>query len=344
MHRITKGLNLPITGEPEQTVVAGPTVSRVALVASDYIGMKPTMLVSPGDTVRLGQPVFTDKKTEGVTFTAPAAGKVLELNRGEKRAFQSLVIAVEGDDAVEFPVLGSGDIESLTRQQVTDLLATSGLWTALRTRPYSKVPAVGSVPRSIFVQALDTNPLAADATPIIRERERDFRFGVLALTRLTDGKVYVCRRPAQPLPAEDHSQVKAEEFEGPHPAGLSGTHIHLVDPVGPKRKVWYINYQDVIAIGHLVATGKLDPTRVVSVAGPAVSKPALLRTRLGADISELTAGRLADGPVRVISGSVLSGRKVSGVFNYLGRYHLQVSAADGRPRTRVSGDAVSGNG
>ena len=333
MHRITKGLNVPITGEPDQTVIEGPAISRVALIGPDYVGMKPTMLVGPGDAVKLGQPVFTDKKTEGVVFTAPAAGKVVEINRGERRAFQSLVIEVDGDDAVAFDAPGESDIESVTREDITSLLASSGMWTALRTRPFSKVPAVGSVPRAIFIQAMDTNPLAADVAPQIRERERDFRFGVLALTRLTDGKVYVCRRPAEPFPAEDHPQVQAEEFEGPHPAGLSGTHIHMVDPVGPGKTVWTINYQDVIAIGHLVATGQICTQRVVSIAGPAVKTPQVVRTRLGASIADLMTGQVEGDNVRTISGSVLSGRATGGPFHYLGRYHLQVSAlAEGNER------------
>ena len=288
--------------------------------------MKPTMLVSPGDTVKLGQPVFADKKTEGVTFTAPAAGRVLEVNRGARRAFQSLVVEVDGDDAVEFDAPGERDIEAVSRAAITELLASSGMWTALRTRPFSKVPVVGTVPRSIFVQAMDSNPLAANVAPLIRERERDFRFGVVALTKLTDGMVYVCRRPAEPFPAEDHPQVRAEEFEGPHPAGLPGTHIHLLDPVGLKKTVWTINYQDVIAIGHLLTTGRLCTSRVVSIAGPAVKNPQLVRTRIGASLTQLLNGRLEDGSIRVVSGSVLSGRTATGPFDYLSRYHLQVSA------------------
>lgn len=333
MHRITKGLDVPITGEPEQTVVEGPAISRVAVIGPDYIGMKPTMLVAPGDSVKLGQPVFTDKKTEGVTYTAPATGKVVELNRGARRAFESLVIEVEGDDAVEFDAPGQGDFEAVARETVVDLLVNSGLWTSFRTRPFSKVPAIHRVPRSIFVQAIDTNPLAVEAAPVIRAREHDFRFGILALTKLTEGSVYVCRRPAQPLPGEDHPRVKAEEFEGPHPAGLPGTHVHLVDPVGPKKTVWTINYQDVLAIGHLMTTGQLSLSRVVSVAGPAAKNPQVVRTRVGADIDQLTAGQCDAEGVRRISGSVLSGRAAAGTFGFLGRYHLQVSLlAEGNQR------------
>ena len=326
MHRITKGLDLPITGVPEQSISEGPKARQVALIGPDYVGMKPTMLVQPGDTVKLGQPVFEDKKTPGVIYTSPAGGTVAELNRGAKRAFQSLVIEVsENEEAVSFDALASGDLGAATRETVSDLLVASGLWSSLRTRPFSKVPSPGSVPHSIFVQAIDTNPLAVDPVLVIRERERDFQFGLQAITKLTDGNVFLCRGPASPLPGEDTSGVQVAEFEGPHPAGLPGTHIHLLDPVGPNKTVWTINYQDVIAIGCLVSTGQLNTERVISLAGPAVNSPSVIRSRVGASISELIDGQLAEGDNRVISGSVLSGRAAEGPFSYLGRFHLQVS-------------------
>lgn len=328
MHRITKGLDIPITGEPDQTVVEGPAISRVGIVGPDYVGMKPTMLVAVGDTVKLGQPVFTDKKTEGVIFTAPAAGKVVEINRGERRAFQSLIVEVDGNDAVEFDAPGQDDFESVPGETIRSLLVQSGLWTTLRTRPFSKTPEISSSPKAIFVQAMDTNPLAANVAPLIREREQDFRFGVLALAKLTDGIVHICRKPAEPFPAEEHAQVQAAEFEGPHPAGLPGTHIHKIAPVSLDKTVWTVNYQDVMAIGHLVTTGQLCTQRIVSVAGPAISTPKVVRTRVGASIAELTAGLTTTDNNRIISGSVLSGRAVSGPFSYLGRYHLQVSALE----------------
>ena len=162
MHRITKGLGLPITGQPEQTINAGPMVGKVALLGPDYIGMKPTMLVQTGDSVKLGQPLFSDKKTEGVIFTSPAAGRIAEINRGDRRVFQSVVIDVDGDDSIEFPALANKDLQSVDRTDVVDVLLHSGLWPALRTRPFSRVPAPATEPRSIFVQAIDTNPLAAD--------------------------------------------------------------------------------------------------------------------------------------------------------------------------------------
>ncbi len=326
MFRITKGLNLPISGQPEPGVVAAPHVSQVGLVAADYIGMKPTMLVQEGDRVRLGQPLFSDRKTEGVIFTSPAAGRVSRINRGERRMLQSVVIDVEGSDAVAFTPLVEKDVLRGNRDEIRELLSTSGLWTSFRTRPFSKVPAVGTLPRSIFVQAMDTNPLAADPMLFIQSREADFRVGLQSLAKLTDGKVYVCHRPDSAMPDVGVPSVVTAAFEGPHPAGLPGTHIHFLDPVGPNKVVWYINYQDVIAIGHLLATGRLDTERMISVAGPSILKPQVMRTRMGACINQLTGGLLAEGSQRVISGSVLSGRRVESPISYLGRYHLQVSA------------------
>lgn len=333
MHRITKGLDLPITGQPQQDIAGGPDVDKVALIGSDYIGMKPTMLVQSGDTVKLGQPLFQDKKTAGVVFTSPASGTVAEINRGERRVFQSIVIDINDAAAVQFPVLCDDDLPSANRKNVVDVLVDSGLWTSFRTRPFSRVPALDSQPHSIFVQAIDTNPLAVDPLPVIREREFDFRTGLQALTRLTEGPVFLCRRPAQPVPGEDLSGIQTEEFEGVHPAGLPGTHIHMLDPVGPSKTVWTINYQDVIAIGHLMHTGQLSVDRVVSIAGPSVETPQLIRTRLGASLDQILQGRLVDGNHRVISGSVLSGRASTGVEGYLGRYHQQVTAiAEGNQR------------
>ncbi len=314
-----------MTGVPEQKIFPGPAVTRVALQGADYVGMKPTMLVQAGDRVKIGTPLFQDKKAEGVVYTSPAAGVVSGVNRGDRRVFQSVTVDVDGDDAISFTPLSSQNFAAVSRGAVTQLLADSGLWTALRTRPYSKVPAVGSVPRSIFVQAIDTNPLAVDPVLVIHERERDFQFGVMALSKLTDGKVFVCRRTAVSLPGDDQTGVQRAEFEGPHPAGLPGTHIHMLDPVGPGKVVWYVNYQDVLAIGRLISTGVLHHERVISVAGPGVKTPRIIRTVAGADIRQLTDGLLVPEPSRVISGSVLSGRTVQAPNGYLGRYHLQVS-------------------
>ncbi len=326
MIRIKKGLNLPISGDPVQEVQSGPVVRSVALVGDDYVGMKPTMHVEEGDSVKVGQVLFSDKKTEGVQYTSPGCGKVVALNRGEKRVFQSLVIELSGDDQVEFASYSDGDIAGLSREQVVENLVASGLWTALRTRPYSKVPSPQSVPHAIFVNAMDTNPLAADPVVVLQGQEGDFRHGLALVKKLTDGKVFLSKSPGSAIPTDGVSGIEVTEFRGPHPAGLVGTHIHMLDPVNPQKTVWHLDYQDVAAIGKLFVTGRLPLERVISLAGPAVKQPRLLRTRLGANLGDLTAGELVDGENRVISGSVLNGRAAQEPFDYLGRFHLQVSA------------------
>lgn len=324
MRRVSKGLDLPIEGSPEQKISDGQQVRSVAVVGYDYVGMKPTMNVAVGDRVKAGQVLFSDKKTSGVHYTAPASGTVKEINRGERRVFESLVIEVDGDDAVEFPK--HANLASLDRETIRQQLLESGMWTALRERPFSKVADPAVEPSSIFVQAMDTNPLAPDPAVVLNQHSQLFEWGLQVLSNLHDGPVYLCQPAGTVLPGGNIAGITKETFDGPHPAGLPGTHIHLVDPVSANKRVWYINYQDVIAIGHLFVEGRIHTTRVVSLGGPQISNPRLVRTLLGANIEELTAGELKDGNNRIISGSVLSGRRSAGSTGYLGRYHLQVSA------------------
>lgn len=325
---IKRGLDLPIAGKPVQKVELAKLVTQVALIGDDYVGMKPTMMVAEGDTVKLGQPVFEDKKNPGVLFTSPASGRVLEVVRGAKRKFESLVIAVEGDDAVQFDTLGDRGVADANREQITSALLASGLWTALRARPYGKTAVPGGSPKAIFVQAMDTNPLAADPTLALAGRESQFILGLTALTKLTDGTVFVCKSPQAQVPGEGINRVRVESFGGPHPAGLPGTHIHFLEPVGPGKVVWYLNLQDVIAIGALFETGRLDPRRVVSLAGPRVKNPRVLETRLGANLDQLTESELEGDNNRIISGSVLCGRHAKSPVNFLGRYANQVSVLE----------------
>ena len=333
MIKVRRGLDLPIAGLPEQVIHEGPAISQVGLIGSDYHGMKPTMAVREGDLVKVGQLLFTDKKNESAKFTSPAAGKVAAINRGERRIFQSLVIDIDGEDAETFPVFAEDTLLNLDRSVAIENLVNSGHWVALRTRPFSKVPSADSIANSIFVTAMDTNPLATDPTVVITDRADDFANGLKVLTRLTDGPVNVCAAPSVSIPGNEIEGVREINFSGPHPAGLAGTHIHLVDPVSANKTVWSIGYQDVIAIGHLFTTGNIDTRRVISLAGPQVTQPRLLATRLGANVNQLVIGELVNDENRVISGSVLSGRKAASVFAFLGRYHDQLSVIqEGRER------------
>lgn len=330
--KIKKGLNLPIQGEPEQVIYDAPVVKTVALLGADYVGMKPTMLVQEGDRVALGQPLFEDKKNPGVRFTSPGAGVVKAINRGAKRVLQSVVVELEGDAACEFPAFD--DLTAIDTGTVRKNLLESGLWAAFRTRPYSKIPAVDATPNAIFVTAMDTNPLAANADIVINENREDFVNGLAVIRKLTAGNVFVCQAPGAHVPTLNDAQIKVAEFGGCHPAGLPGTHIHHLDGVGVGKSVWHLHYEDVIAIGHLFATGRFWVERIVPLAGPVVGKPRLLRTRMGASIDELIEKEtLNSNDCRVVSGSVWSGRRAAGWSAFLGRYHRQIVVLDeGRSR------------
>lgn len=334
MIKISKGLDLPITGAPQQKIEPAPPVHSVALVGDDYLGMKPTMAVNQGDRVKLGQLLFEDRKTPGVRFTAPGAGLVKAINRGAKRKFESLVIELDGDEEETFSSHQGYNLTQLDPGQVRDNLVASGLWTAIRKRPFSKIPSPESTPRAIFVTAIDTHPLAAQPEVVLANREAEFIHGLQALSVLAGGKLYLCKAPGAKIPGSDLKVVTVAEFAGPHPAGLPGTHIHFLDPVSMQKTAWHLNYQDVIAIGYLFMTGRLLTERIVSLAGPVVKNPRLLRTRLGASLPDLVESELQPGANRVISGSVLSGRKAQPLIDCLGRYHLQISAlAEGTERT-----------
>ncbi len=326
MITIKKGLDLPIAGAIQQQVIHdGPSIKQVATLGEEFFGMRPTMQVRVGDTVKKGQVIFEDKKNPGVLYTASASGVVSQINRGEKRVFLSLVIDIQGDEQETFASFPATELAQLERGVVVDNLVKSGLWTGLRTRPFSKVPAIASEPSAIFVSAMDTNPLAGDPSVIINEKSEDFINGLTVLSRLTTGKVFVGKQAGVDIPNSNVESVEQHEFAGVHPAGLVGTHMHFLHPVDATRTAWSLGYQDVIAFGKLFTTGELHSDRVIALAGPGVKEPRLIRTLLGANTNELTADSLHEGEQRVISGSILQGATAAGDVAFIGRFANQIS-------------------
>ena len=318
-------------GMPVNEIEDCAAASHVAVLGDDHVGLKPRMLVAVGDSVMLGQPVIEDKAVPGTAITAPAGGRIAAINRGDKRAFQSLVIEVdeaEGADRaqVAFGAYTRAEPAALDADKVTALLVESGMWVALRTRPFSRVPSPGTAPKAMFITAMDSRPHAPDIDVILADRMEDFEAGVTVLSKLTEGPTYVCTAPDSAVRVPDAPRVERATFTGPHPAGIVGTHIHFLFPADLDRQVWHVGYQDAVAIGHLFRTGALDVARVVSIGGPGAARPRLLRTRMGAALDPLLEGELVEGRQRVISGSVLDGRTALGpVHGYLGRYANQIS-------------------
>jgi Na+-transporting NADH:ubiquinone oxidoreductase subunit A len=321
----SKGLDIPISGRPEQKIRQSNQVRKVALVGDDYIGMRPTMLVGEGDRVKTGQQLFIDKKNEGVTFTSPGSGIVHSINRGAKRKFESLTIELDGEESIHFSPPSPTRIEETDPEEIRTLLINSGLWTGFRTRPYGKIPGVLATPASLFITAADTSPLAADPQIIIDHYEKEYQLGLRVLQQFMPVPIHYCTGADKLLPAEELDGINYYSFQGPHPAGLPSTHIHFIDPVHEAKSVWHIGYQDVIGIGHLFATGSLSTEKIVSLAGPATLKPSLVITRPGAFLPDLCRQEITLDDLRIVSGSVLSGRESTGNLSFLGRYHDQVS-------------------
>ena len=321
---LKKGLDIPISGKPAHTVTSSKQVKHVGLVGDDYPGMKPTMLVKVGDQVRCGQPLFTDKKNEGVIFTAPGSGEVIALNRGLKRKFESLVIRLTSEEPLTFcsPESKASDF---TPDQLRALLVDSGLWCSFRTRPYGKIPPIDGTPHSLFITAIDTSPLAPDMEGILDLGKQDFISGLDLLKNCIDTPIYLCLPEEQKAITEEIEGVEMVGFAGPHPAGLPSTHIHLLDPVHENKYVWHINVQDVMSCGALLKSGALVPDRIVSLAGPAATEPRHIRTRLGASLLEICQQEVKGDDVRLLSGSVLDGRQANEIHGFLGRYHQQIS-------------------
>ena len=334
MIKIRRGIDIPLAGAADSQIDASSTVRNVALVGSDYVGMKPTMVVSEGETVRKGQVLFSDKKTAGINFTAPASGQVVALNRGARRVFQSLVIEVDDDlEAMKFDAYSLDEARALGSDVIRSQLVASGQWTALRARPYGKVADPATDPSGIFITAIDSHPLAPDPALIIAEHAEAFSLGQDLIAEIANCPTYLCTAPESGIAKGTHNRIEQVDFSGPHPAGLAGTHIHFLMGASLGKIAWTMGYQDVIAVGYLFLTGELYTDRVIALVGPEVERPRLMRTRLGADLQALTAGELAAGDVRLISGSALGGRTVQSDSAYLGRYHNQVTVlAEGRDR------------
>ena len=286
------------------------------------------MLVHVGDRVQCGQPLFTDKKHEGVVCTAPASGEVVAIHRGAKRKFESLVIELKGEEYVSFTPLGDRKVAELPQEEIRQTLVESGLWCSFRTRPYGKIPGVKSEPAALFITAMDTMPLAADPQVIVQEYLQEFSLGMDVLRKMMNVPVHLCMAADSNITLKVPEGVDCYEFAGPHPAGLASTHIHYIDPVHEQKVAWHIGYHDVVAIGALFLTGTLMTERIIALAGSAMQQPTLIKTRLGADLGELCHQEVKEEPTRLLSGSVLDGRQVNDITGYLGRYHQQVCALE----------------
>lgn len=322
---IKKGRDIKLKGAASKEVVTLRVPSQVAIKPLDIKGIKPRLVVKPDDLVKVGTPLLEDKYHPEIKLVSPASGKVLSINRGDKRALLSVVVQTDGRQEPEiFQIYTSNEIRGLSREVITKALLQAGFWPCLRQRPFSKIAAPGGTPKSIFVQAMNTEPLALDIDAVLDGLENEFQAGLDALTRLTNGAVTLCcRQGAKSKALTQAKNVQTHFFSGPHPAGNVGTHIHHVDPLGKGEVVWHIRAEDVLRIGSFLIKGIYSPEKFVAVTGEGAPKAVYVRTIVGAPVSHLVQGTPAPD-MRYLSGSVLSGQDV-GPNGFLGFYDSQIT-------------------
>ncbi|MBI5150379.1 MAG: Na(+)-translocating NADH-quinone reductase subunit A [Candidatus Omnitrophica bacterium] len=322
---IKQGRDIRLKGAAPKEVATAPLPQRAAVVPSDFKGVKASLRVKEGDPVKVGSPLFEDKHYPQLKVVSPVSGKVIAVNRGEKRALLDIVIEADGrQEAVTFRKVPSAEIAGLSREDVERALLGSGLWPVLRQRPFSRIAHPGESPKSIFVHAMNTEPLAADIDFILNGQEARFQTGLDILRKFTEGKVYLCARDgAQARALTQAQRVETHYFAGPHPSGNVSTHIHYLDPVHKGDHVWYVEAQDVLRIAGLFLDGVYSPDRVVAVTGEGVARRGYVKTITGAPLSLLLKGSNLAG-MRCLCGSVLAGREV-GEKGFLRFYDSQVT-------------------
>ncbi len=320
--KLCKGLDIKLQGEAALATTELPLAAEYAVSPLDFQGVTPKLLVREGDAVKAGTPLFFDKNRQEVLFTSPVSGTVAAVNRGEKRRILS--VCVKADAAIAYEEFALLDVEKATREEIVALLLKSGLWTLLIQRPYGIIASPADTPKSIFVSAFDSAPLAPQYDYVLANEQAALQKGFDVLRRLTAGKVHLSYDACKAAPSIEGVELHA--FKGKHPAGNVGVQIHHIDPINKGEKVWTVNYADVAIIGRLFLSGKVDMSRTVALCGSEVAQPSYYKVIAGVKLSSLLEGRLVENAhARIISGNVLTGRNV-GCEGYLGYYANQVTA------------------
>lgn len=322
--RIKKGLNIRLQGKADKIFVKAERSATYGIRPTDFPGLVPKLTVKPDDRVKAGTSLFHDKYRPEVQFTSPVSGTVLAINRGERR--RVLEVVIQADTADEHEVFLKASPASLSRSQIVENLLKSGLWPAIRQRPYNIVANPTDEPKAIFISGFDTAPLAPDYDFVVKGCEADFQTGIDALRKLTQGKIHLNLNSDYPASKvfTGASGVQINYFKGPHPAGNVGIQIHHLDPINKGEVAWTINPQHVIVIGRLFNQGIYEPDMVVALTGSEVLRPRYYKLKAGAAIANIVADNIKAGIVRYISGNVLTGTRIT-ADGHLGFYDSQLT-------------------
>ena len=323
--KIKKGLDIKMNGQAEKIYVKAPRAKTYAIKPGDWHGLTPKIIPNLCDEVKVGTPIFYDKYHPEVKFCSPVSGILSTINRGERRRIIEVVVEDDGKDTAE--TFLKGDPASMKREQIVENLLNSGLWPTIRQRPYTTIAKTDGKPKSIFISAFNTSPLAPDLEFLLKDSEEDFQWGINALKQLTEGKVHLNLDGRYPSirTLSDIKGVEINRFKGPHPAGNVGIQISKLDPINKGDVVWVVQPTDVVTIGRLFKTGLYDPSVVVALTGARVEKPQYYKTIRGTAIAPLLEKQLKEGDNRVISGNVLNGLSIDAESGYLGFLDSQIT-------------------
>ena len=322
--KIKKGLNINLQGKAEKIFMKARKAELYAVKPTDFHDLIPKLEVKEGDIVKAGSALFYDKYRPEIKFTAPVSGTIHAVNRGERRRIMEVVISP--DEEIQYEEFQQADPETLSREEVKKNLLQSGLWPALKQRPYNIIADPEDTPKAIFISAFDTSPLGPDYDFILKDVDREFQAGINALKKLSGGKVHLNIEGTYPpsTAIKKAVGVQLNKFKGPHPAGNVGTQIHFIDPINKGEVVWVINPQDIVTIGRLFLNGLYDASRIVALTGSEVKNPKYYKTIAGACIRSITDENIREGNSRYISGNVLTGTKVT-ANNFIGYYDSQIT-------------------
>jgi len=325
---LKQGFDINLAGKANKKVVKDARPETYALKPTDFIGMiRPKVTVNEGDTVKSGTPILFDKKMDNVMYTSPVSGEVVEIKRGAKRKL--LEVKILADKEIEYESYKKytvSEINNLSVEEAKETMLKSGVWPQIIQRPYAVVAKPDSEPKSIFISAFDSHPLAPDYDFLFKDQDKYFETGVEILKKFTTGKVHVCmdgKAEVSPIFTKPKNTV-LHKIVGPHPSGNPGVQIHHIDPIGKGDVVWTINPFGVVQIGKLFLEGVYDASKLVAVAGSEIKNPQYYQTYLGANITKFLENNTQSDHYRVISGNVLTGERIE-KDGYVGFYDHMLS-------------------
>ena len=317
--RIKKGLDIKLVGEASLTKNDAIKSNFYSIKPEDFHGLTPKLLVKAGAKVKAGEPIFYDKSNDSIQFVSPVSGEVAEIIRGEKRRI--LEVKIQADKTQTYFDHNKLEVKSAKNEAIKAKLLESGCWPFVMQRPYDVIANPEKTPKGIFVSAYASAPLAANYDFVLTGKQAELQAAVTALSKLTDGDVNVSVSKDSHSPFTNLEDVVIHKVSGPHPSGNVGTLINKIDPVNKGEVVWTVTPQDLVIIGEVLLTGKFNAERIVALAGSGIQEPRYLVTKIGSEVATMVYDRgiEKDANVRIISGTVLSGKEIK-PDGFLGYY------------------------